>query len=151
MRPRWSHRLSINVGMALAVLAGWVLAPSSVRAGCGDYVTMEPHSSQPSERSSSEPSSTTTSVKVAIPCPCRPYVPVDGPIPCPGCSAPSGPQSATAPASVVQQNDWAVAAGFPAPEAPNHITSLTATSSGKTIHQGSGIFHPPRFSFCHRA
>jgi hypothetical protein len=138
--------------MVLAILAAGVLAPSSARAGCGDYVTMDPHSKSqnPSESTPEQPTADTP-VKFVVPCPCRPDDPFDqGPLPCPGCSAPAGPESATAPAPGPQLDDWGIPIGFHLLGSANQVASLAEFGPGKPIHQGFGIFHPPRFALSHQ-
>ena len=154
MRP-WRPTLTrFQVGMVLAVLAAGLFAPSAARAGCGDYVTMEPHSSSqnPPEATPEEPSSPTTSTPVnfVILCPCRPNAPIDpGSLPCPGCSAPAAPQSATVPSPGLQLVDWGIPAGCHLLGSPNQVASVTDSAPGKTIRQSCGIFHPPRLSLSH--
>ena len=155
MRP-WRPTLTrIRVGMVLTILAAGLFTPSSARAGCGDYVTMEPHSpsQNPPEATPEQPSSPTTStpVKFVIPCPCRPNAPIDpGPLPCPGCSAPAAPQSATTPSPGLHLDDWGIPVGCHLLGSANQVASLADSGPGKAIHQGCGIFHPPRFSLSHQ-
>src|SRR5262249_57940734 len=81
------------------------------------------------------------------PCPpCQPSEPTDGlPLPCPGpgCSAPTAPESATAPVPVQHPDDWAVNVGtfHLIPSTP--VDSLTDPGPGHVVRLPSRIFPPP--------
>jgi len=148
----------VGSGTVLAVLAWGLFAPASARASCGDYVTMQPRHSSTQQTSpqhrppphltppQGEPDAPPVA-NVVPPCPCREPAPSDGlPLPCPGpgCSAPTAPDSTTAPAPVQHPDDWAVPAGAVcfAPSTP--VDSFADLGRGHPVRQPSAIYHPPR-------
>lgn len=125
--PCWRQSL----GMALAVLAGALLAHGEARAGCGDHVVLTAETPAP---------------KADIPTP-SPMQPAKQPAPCtgPNCSrAPIAPPAAPAVPVAPGGQEWACV-----------FTSLTLPLVTSSFHSpeerrerplivGSGVYHPPR-------
>src|SRR5207249_1561735 len=87
-------------------------------------------------------------VRPLVPCPCLPQLPADGlPLPCPGpgCSAPAGPDSVTAPTPVQSSDDWATPAAAFWLIPSTSVLSLADPGSEHTVRQPSAVFRPPRF------
>ncbi len=126
---------------AAAVLSGLLLAPSSARAGCGDYVLI---GSKAGPTAHASPSPHPQGMPQQMP-----SAPHNGHSPCSGpmCSKAPLPLP-VAPATVVLERgpEAALAAILPPVSARQPITRWLDGLPGRTVHRGTDVYHPPRLS-----
>ena len=139
----WLRSAPVYLSAAALVALAWgALAPGTARASCGDYVTVGHQAPMPHDP---PPPIVAAPVSfVALPCPCRPAVPVGELPPCPGCSAPTDSESATNPAPVANPDDWAVAGLASWLVAPPTTALSTVSDTVPAAHESLAIYRPPR-------
>src|SRR5262245_56064039 len=159
MRHRsWPLPARLAVIAVFAAFAWGFFAPSSVRAGCGDYVTMDPQHAAPTPHARPAPASVPTidSLRTSVPaaepfappsCACRPPVPSQeqAPPPCPSCSVPVAPGTAAAPAPARDSPDGAITATGVLTAATPPLDPVSDRGEPVLARQPSAIFRPPRF------
>lgn len=125
------------LGVACALTAAFLFAPTSVHAGCGDYVILggkAQHVAHPMPPSSDRPLSAPTTPLRQTPC--------TGPH-CSPAAPPSTPITAPPPAPVTGEHWGCVVASLNEPD-PLVRDALAHGPCLHPIHLGSSIFHPPR-------
>jgi hypothetical protein len=127
----------LGAGVALALLAGLLLAPSAAQAGCGDYVVFGMKHADAQTLSS-------PFAPVAHP---APVSPTDNPTPCSGptCSSgPATPPAAPAPPGPVPGERCGFPSTLPLWTGPEAVVYRTDDSAGTPVRGSSTIYHPPR-------
>jgi len=122
---RWS------LGVALALLAGSLLAPTPARAGCGDHVLLTPRMNVPADDASG-----------SLPAqPAKQHVPCSGPnctrAPIAPAPVPVAPVSFGAP-------EWACVVAPLALPAANSLPHTLEPLRDHPLSAGSSVYHPPR-------
>jgi hypothetical protein len=133
------HWSRLTAGVALTLLAGVPLAPSTARASCGDYVLMAGSHAPPRAEPMQHPIDTP---RPAHPAPADKKLPCSGPL----CSQrPFVPLPApAAPVSLTGHPEWACALALPPLPRPGSLSYLPGDDPVRSVHRGASIFHPPR-------
>ena len=127
---RW-RRLHLQAGVTLVLLAGWLAAPASARASCGDYVHIGQTGAHKAER----------------PDGAMPAAPAKHKLPCTGPHCSRAPVS-DPPLSTSQGppriEQWANASGLLPGDSPAPAPALWDSGARPPVTMPSPIFHPPR-------
>src|SRR5262245_58744536 len=135
----------LSAGVALALLAGWALAPSAARGECGDYVRVG-GASHLARGAAADPSGH-PAAPTAGEAPHRAPSPAGGRLPCSGPRCSRGPLHAplvpvSAPPVSAERDCCLPPPTLPGDGGP--VLGLVADNSSLPIPQASRIFHPPR-------
>ncbi len=128
LRRRGLNRTLLRV--ALALVAGYLLAPAPARASCGDYVHVGSDRPRPNHTESPAP-------------------PPPQPTPChgPSCSgAPASAPPATVPVAPPRPQEWAALVCLTPPPEPAFGATLAECPRGLAVRPDNSVFHPPRTS-----
>jgi hypothetical protein len=130
--PAGSSVARIAVPALAALLGGAFLAPSPVRAECGDYVMFGPGAA--AHRGGQAPT------------PHEPVAPGGKHAPCSGPMCSRGPMAPPpAPASApVRAGEWAHLVSLPPDVDAGAMSLLTQSSNSRPVHRPSAVYHPPR-------